>query len=177
MLGQHLGLDERTLAQIEIGGYLHDIGKIGIRDAVLLKPAHLTAHERRAINEHPGIGLTILEPVDLSSEVLDFVHCHHERLDGSGYPRRLEGEQVSLIARIAAVADMYDALTSRRPYRAAATPADALALLRAQAGRLLDPQVVNALGALLPEWEHRRATERDLAGLGFPSFERAKVPV
>ena len=177
MLGRHLDLDEKTLAKIEIGGYLHDIGKIGTRDSVLLKPGPLTTEERRAINEHPRIGLAILEPVHLPGEVIDFVQNHHERLDGSGYPHGLKGEEVSTIARIAAVADMYDALTSDRPYRGAATPEDALALLRSQAGRQLDPQVVQALTAVQPEWERRRATERDLEGLRFPSFERGKALV
>jgi putative nucleotidyltransferase with HDIG domain len=177
MFGRHLGLDEKTLAQLEIGGYLHDIGKIGIPDADLLKPSKLTMEERRAFNEHPQIGLAILEPVDLPEEVLDFVRNHHERLDGSGYPHGLEGEQMSIIARVAAVADMYDALTSSRPYRGPATPEDALATLRSQAGTLLDSRVVDTLEAVLPEWERRRATERALQGLSLPDFERERVPV
>jgi putative nucleotidyltransferase with HDIG domain len=177
MLGRHLGLDEKTLAQIEIGGYLHDIGKIGIRDANLLKPGQLTTEERHAINEHPRIGLAILEPVDLPEEALDFVQSHHERLDGSGYPRGLKGEQLSIIARIAAVADMYDALTSNRPYRGPATPEEALALIRAEAGKLLDPRVVDALAAVLPEWEHRRATEHDLKGRALPRLDSQEITV
>jgi putative nucleotidyltransferase with HDIG domain len=177
MLGRHLGLDEKTLAQIEVGGYLHDIGKIGIRDAVLLNPSQLTAEERCAVNEHPRIGLTILQPVDLPREILDFVQDHHERLDGSGYPGGLRGEQVSIIARIAAVADMYDAVTTRRPYREPMTPEEALNLLRSEDGRLLDPRVVDALAAVLPEWERRRATERDLQGLGLPLPDSQEIRV
>jgi len=175
MLGRHLGLDAKTLGQLEIGGYLHDIGKIGIRDADLLKPGQLTTEERHAINEHPRIGLAILEPVDLPAEALDFVQSHHERLDGSGYPQGLKDEQLSIIARIAAVADMYDALTSNRPYRGPATPEEALALLRAEAGRLLDPRVVDALAAILPEWERRRATERDLKGCELPRLDSQEI--
>jgi putative nucleotidyltransferase with HDIG domain len=177
MLGRHLGLDEKTLAQIEIGGYLHDIGKIGIRDAVLLNPERLTAEERRTMNEHPRIGLSILQPVDLPREVIEFVHGHHERLDGSGYPEGLKGEHISIIARIAAVADMYDALTSGRPYREAATPEEALALLRAEAGKLLDPHVVDALAAVMPEWERRLETELDLQGRGLPRLDSQEIPV
>ena len=177
MLGRHLGLDERTLVQVEIGGYLHDIGKIGIPDADLLKPGQLTTEERRVFNEHPRIGLAILKPVDLPEEVLDFVGSHHERLDGSGYPQGLEGEQLSIIARIAAVADMYDALTSSRPYRGPATPEQALATLRSQSGTLLDPLVVDALAAILPEWERRRANERELQGLKLPDLESGRIPV
>ena len=177
MLGRHLGLREKTLARIEIGGYLHDIGKIGIRDTILMKADELTAEERAAIREHTGIGLAILEPVELAGGILDFVQNHHERLDGSGYPHGLKGEQVSMIARIAAVADMYDALTSSRPYRRSAAPEEALAVLRSQAGALLDARVVEVLASVLPEWEHRRATERYLEGLTFPEFERTQVSV
>jgi len=173
MLGRELDLDEKTLSHIEIGGYLHDIGKIGIQDAILLKEDDLTPGERTVIKEHTGIGLAILEPVVLAGEILDFVQNHHERLDGSGYPRGLKGEQISVVARIAAVADMYDALTSSRPYRGSATPEEALAVLRSQAGTLLDAQVVEAMASVLPDWEERRATEPDLEGLTFAEFERA----
>ena len=177
MLGRHLGLDERTLAQVEIGGYLHDIGKIGIPDVDLLKPGQLTPEQRRVVNEHPRIGLAILEPIDLPAEVLDFVRSHHERLDGSGYPQGLKDEQLSIIARIAAVADMYDALTSSRPYRGPATSEEALALIRSQAGQLLDVRVTEGLASILPEWERRRVTEHTLQGLRLPDLETGKLPV
>ena len=177
MLGRHLGLREKTLGHIEIGGYLHDIGKIGIRDAILMKTDELTGEERTAIREHTGIGLAILEPVELVGGILDFVQNHHERLDGSGYPRGLKDKQVSMIARIAGVADMYDALTSSRPYRRSAAPEEALAVLRSQAGALLDARVVDVLASVLPEWEQRRVTEPGLEGLTFPEFERTQVSV
>ena len=175
LLGQRLGLEDKTLSNIEIGGYLHDIGKIGIQDAILLKADDLTADERMAIREHTGIGLAILEPVELADEILDFVQNHHERLDGSGYPCGLKDEQISVVARVAAVADMYDALTSTRPYRGSATPEEALVLLRSQAGVQLDADVVEAMASVLPEWEERRSTEPDLEGLTFAEFERAQV--
>jgi len=175
LLGQQLGLEDKTLSNIEIGGYLHDIGKIGIQDAILLKADDLTADERVAVREHTDIGLAILEPVELSDEILDFVRNHHERLDGSGYPRGLKDEQISVVARVAAVADMYDALTSTRPYRGSATPEEALVLLRSQAGVQLDAEVVEAMASVLPEWEERRSTEPDLEGLTFAQFERAQV--
>lgn len=176
-IGRHLGMDEKALGQLEIGGYLHDIGKIGIQDTVLLKPGSLTAEERRAINEHPRIGFSILQSVELPREVIEFVEGHHERLDGSGYPHGLKEEQVPLVARIAAVADMYDALTSDRPYRAAATPEEALDLLRSQAGQQLDAQVVEALASVLPEWEQRLATETELPDVSLSDLEGGKVPV
>jgi putative nucleotidyltransferase with HDIG domain len=177
LMGRELDLDDKTLSHIEIGGYLHDIGKIGIEDAILLKADDLTSGERTVIKEHTNIGLGILEPVELGEEILDFVQNHHERLDGSGYPRGLKDDQISVVARIAAVADMYDALTSSRPYRAAATPEEALAILRSQTGTLLDTQVVEAMESVLPEWEERRASEPDLEGLTFAEFERANAPL
>ena len=175
MIGRHLQLDEKTLAQLEIGGYLHDIGKIGIRDAVLLKPGRLTPEERRIIEEHPRIGLAILDPVELPKEVLEFVEGHHERLDGSGYPRGLMDEQISIVKRIAAVSDIYDAVTNERPYRGPMTPKEALALVQSEAGRLLDPRVVEAFVAVQPEWEHRRASEPELQGFKLPDFDSPKV--
>ena len=175
MIGRQLSVDEKTLARLEIGGYLHDIGKIGIRDAILLKPGALTPEERRAINEHPRIGLAILDPVDLPKEVLEFVEGHHERLDGSGYPGGLRDEQVSMVKRIAAVADMYDAVTSDRPYQRALTPEEALALIRAQAGQGLDHYVVEALAANISEWERRRTKEPYLRGTKLPDLDGQKV--
>lgn len=165
MVGRELGLDEAILARLEIGGYLHDIGKIGIRDAVLLKPGALTEEERQTIEEHPTIGISILEAVDLPLEVIQFVEAHHERLDGSGYPYGLKGTQVPEVARIAAVSDIYDAVTSERPYRAPMHPEEALAMLRSQAGRLLDPRAVQALAAIQYEWERRRTEEQALRGI------------
>jgi putative nucleotidyltransferase with HDIG domain len=177
LLGRQLNLEDKMLSQIEIGGYLHDIGKIGIQDSILLKADDLTSDERNVIKEHADIGLSILEPVELGEDIIDFVQNHHERLDGSGYPRGLKDEEISIVARIAAVADMYDALTSNRPYRGSATPEEALAILRSQAGTLLDAQVVEAMESVLPEWEERRASEPDLEGLTFAEFERVHAPL
>jgi len=175
MLGRELEMDEAILARLEIGGYLHDIGKIGIRDAVLLKPGALTEEERRTIEEHPGIGISILEAVDLPLEVIQFVEAHHERLDGSGYPHGLEGLQVPEVARIAAVADIYDAVTTERPYRAPMDPEEALALLRSQSGRLLDPQVVHAFAVIQYEWERRCTEEQALRGIALRQSESRVV--
>lgn len=178
MIGRELGLEEKTLARLEIGGYLHDIGKIGIRDAVLLKPGGLTVEERRIINEHPRLGLDILSSVELPEEVIEFVEGHHERLDGSGYPHGLSGEQVPIVARIAAVADMYDALTSERPYRRPDTTQEALGRLRLDSESRLDPRVVTALATVLPEWEKRRASEPALRGFQLPEMDsRAEVKI
>ena len=177
MLGKQLGLEDRTLGRIEIGGYLHDIGKIGIRDAVLLKPSRLTPEEREIIEEHPTIGLSILEAVELPAEVLEFVEGHHERLNGTGYPRGLRGPEISIVKRIGAVADMYDAITTERPYRKPSTPDEALSMLRSEAGTLLDPQVVNALAMVLREWETRRKVETALRGFKLPELDPRKVTI
>jgi HD-GYP domain-containing protein (c-di-GMP phosphodiesterase class II) len=111
------------------------------------------------------VACSILESLELSAEVREFVRSHHERLDGSGYPDGLRGQELSLVARIAAVADMYDAMTSERPYKAALAPETALADLKSQAGTLLDADVVAALEAVLPEWERQRHSDAALRGL------------
>ena len=175
MLGRQFDLPESVLAQLEIGGYLHDIGKIGIRDSILLKPGRLTDEERANIEDHPRIGLSILAPVDLRKEVLEFVESHHERLDGSGYPRGLKEDEISMVVRIASVADMYDALTSDRPYRDPTPPREVVKFLRAQAPRYLDLDVVVSLDRILDEWEERRQTEPALRGFKLPEFEAEKV--
>jgi putative nucleotidyltransferase with HDIG domain len=164
-LGRELEVTPAQLQHLEIGGYLHDIGKIGVRDAVLLKPSTLTADERAAIERHPIIGLEILEHVDLAPEVIEFVGGHHEKLNGSGYPRHLQGDALGIVPRIAAVADIYDALTTDRPYRSGMTPAQVLAMLyrEADAGQV-DRAVVRALERVIPRWQARRHSEPALRG-------------
>ncbi len=165
MIGEELGLAESQLHHLEIGGYLHDIGKIGIRDSVLLKPGKLTPAERQLMEEHPRVGLEILSSVDLAPDVMAFVKGHHERLDGSGYPNHVRNEEVSTIARIAVVADMYDALTSDRPYRKAMRPQEAFDIIRAEVDEgKLDDHVVTTFRYLIPAWEHRRANDPALQG-------------
>jgi len=164
-LGRELDLPDATLQHLEIGGYLHDIGKIGVRDNVLLKPASLTPAERDAIERHPRIGLDILEHVELAPEVLEFVGGHHEKLDGSGYPAHRHGDAIGMVARIATVADIYDALTTDRPYRPAMTPHRALDILHDEVaeGRV-DGRVVATLERIMPWWERRRRDEPELRG-------------
>jgi putative nucleotidyltransferase with HDIG domain len=177
MIGRQLGRDDLILSRLEIGGYLHDIGKIGIRDNVLLKPGRLTDEERHAIEDHPRIGIAILEAVELAPEIIQFVEGHHERLDGTGYPHGLRGMDVSIIARIAAVADIYDALTTDRPYRGPETPQKALSILRSDAITKLDPEVIDALEAIMWEWEQRRAEEPELTGFRLPQMHPENVTV
>jgi putative nucleotidyltransferase with HDIG domain len=164
-LGTVLGCAPSTLQHLEIGGYLHDIGKIGVRDNVLLKPGALTPDERAAIERHPTIGLEILEHVDLAPEVREFVGGHHEKLNGRGYPAHLHDEQIGAVSRIATVADIYDALVTDRPYRGGMSVPQALAILRREAADgQLDNRVVAALEMVVPRWEERRRTDPTLRG-------------
>lgn len=168
-LGRGLGLPPSQLQHLEVGGYLHDIGKIGVRDHVLLKPGALTPEERKMIELHPKIGLAILAPVDLPREVTAIVGGHHERLNGTGYPLRLSAEELSIFPRIVAVADVYDALTTDRPYRRAMPTEEALRIIHREAMEgMLDIEVVARLRALLPQWEDRRRHDPALQGLMLP---------
>jgi putative nucleotidyltransferase with HDIG domain len=171
-IGRELLLPRRELQFLEIGGYLHDVGKIGIRDNVLLKEGPLTEPERLMIAEHPRIGINIVKNVDLPSEVLEIVAGHHEKLDGTGYPYGLDGASISLFARIAAVADIYDALTTERPYKPAMTAKRSVRILREEvAANHLDELAVSALVRVLPVWERRRRREKALQGLSLGELE------
>jgi putative two-component system response regulator len=140
-----LGLDPGTIEQIRLGGELHDIGKIGTREAVLHKPGRLTAEEFSQITEHPALGEQMLSPLARESPtVLRCVRSHHERLDGRGFPDGLVGADIPLEARIIAVADSFDAMTTSRPYRESLTPEEALVELRRVSGSQLDPDAVEA---------------------------------
>jgi len=133
---------------IEAGFRLHDIGMIGIPAHVLSKPATLTPDELSEIREHPWLGERIVAPVDfLNGLARHVIGCHHERWDGSGYPRSLRGAEIPLPARIFAVADAYDAMTNQQPYRQPLTPDAAVGEIEAKAGSHFDPQVVAALVA------------------------------
>jgi putative two-component system response regulator len=140
-----LGFAGPSLDGIRLGGELHDIGKIGTREAVLHKPSSLTPDEFRQITEHPALGERMLSPLAHESpDVLRIVRSHHERLDGRGFPDGLRGERIPIEARIVAVADSFDAMTTRRPYREARPHDDAMLELRRVAGTQLDPQAVEA---------------------------------
>jgi response regulator RpfG family c-di-GMP phosphodiesterase len=146
-----LGFDGTSLDGIRLGGELHDIGKIGTREAVLHKPGLLTADEFRQITEHPALGERMLLPLAQESpDVLRIVRSHHERLDGRGFPDGLRGEKIPIEARIVAVADAFDAMTTERPYRDSRPPEAAVAELRRVAGTQLDPEAVEAFVNAFP---------------------------
>ncbi len=147
-----LGFNSDALECIRVGGELHDIGKIGTREAVLHKPGSLTADEFRQITEHPVLGERMLSPLARESPgVLRIVRSHHERLDGTGFPDGLVGDRIPVEARIVAVADTFDAMTTRRPYRDSRSPTDALAEMRRVAGSQLDPEAVEAFASAYPD--------------------------
>lgn len=117
LIGKKLNLDDKTLHTLKIGGLFHDIGKIGIPDSILLKESKLDDNEYSQIKNHPSIGAHILGNVEMFSDIIPIVLHHHERFDGHGYPSQLKGEDIPYVARIAAVADTFDAMTSKRSYR------------------------------------------------------------
>jgi ribonuclease P protein subunit RPR2 len=131
-------------AQVEFGFLLHDVGKVAVPDAILFKPGPLTAQERALMVKHPEIGSEILRHIDFLDDAKVVVRHHHERWDGEGYPDGLSGETIPVQARVFAVADTLDALTTDRPYRPAASWAEARQIIRAHAGTQFDPAIVAA---------------------------------
>ena len=142
--------------RLALAGVLHDVGKIGVGDAVLCKPGPLDDEEWAQMRKHPELGARLLAGAGLG-DIAEWVFAHHEQLDGSGYPLGLESEEIPLEARVLAVADAYEAMTSERPYSAALSHAEAAAELRRCAGTQFDPQVVEALLAALPRAERQPA--------------------
>ncbi len=141
-LARLLGLDDQELRHLRRGALLHDIGKIGIPDNILTKPGPLTEEEWRIMQLHPVFAYELLSPISYLRSALDIPYCHHEKWDGSGYPRGLQGEAIPLAARIFAVVDVWEALNSERPYRRAWSRDKVKKYLREQAGRHFDPRVV-----------------------------------
>jgi HD-GYP domain-containing protein (c-di-GMP phosphodiesterase class II) len=148
ILAEATGLDTDMSPGIEFGFLLHDVGKVAVPDAVLFKPAALDEAEFALIAQHPIIGSDILQDVDFLGEGKLVVRHHHERWDGTGYPDRLSGEDIPLAARVFAVADALDALTSDRPYRRGTRFPRAREEIRAHAGSQFDPEVVAALDTI-----------------------------
>ena len=156
-LAKQLGLSDDDLIALEQGALLHDIGKIGIPDAILLKPGAHTEAEKMKMRQHIDHGLRIIEGIDFLCGARPVVGQHHEKFDGTGYPRGLQGEEIHIYARVFAVADAFDAITSDRPYRAASTYALAKKELIASSGTHFDPRVIDAfLQVTEAEWEKIR---------------------
>jgi len=143
-LARHLGLPREDVEVLEEASLLHDIGKIGIPESLLTKPAQLTEEERQVIQAHPQIGYDILRPIEFLQPTLNIIHSHHEQPDGKGYPRGLTASQIPKLAGILAIADSFDAMTSDRAYRKAFKKAEALERLRAGKGAQFDSALVDA---------------------------------
>jgi HD-GYP domain-containing protein (c-di-GMP phosphodiesterase class II) len=145
MIGKEMNLPPDFMETLQISAQLHDVGKIGIEDHILKKPGALTAEEFEVMKTHTTKGANILRPVTQLAEMLPGIELHHEALDGRGYPYGLKGDQIPQLARVIAVADTFDALTTNRPYQHAHTPEEALKIIQNLAGKRLDPDTVAAL--------------------------------
>ena len=153
-IADQLGHDEEMVEKIRLAGRLHDVGIIGIRETVMNKPGALTPEEYAHVKDHVKIGMEILAPLAHLGEVLDFIHDHHEHIDGTGYPRQLAHSQISIGGRILCVADAFDALTSRRAFRESLSTADALATMSQEVDRRFDRTAYEALCKLK---QHRKS--------------------
>lgn len=156
-LARRLGWKEDAVKALRWGAYLHDLGKLAIPDAILHKPGQLTPDERRVIQQHTTVGYDMLQDLHfLPAETLDLVRYHHECWDGSGYPSGLRTQDIPSTARVFSIVDVYDALTSTRPYKVAWTREKALSEIRSQGGRQFDPQFVDSFVQMMTEQDDAR---------------------
>jgi len=148
-LAKEMGISEAEREIMRRGGLLHDIGKIGVPASILDKPGKLTPEELQQMREHVNIGVRILQPIPGFADAMPIVAQHHEWINGAGYPNGLKGDEITLHARIFAVADCYDALISDRPYRAGLPVSKVVEMIREGAGRQFDPRVVDVFERLM----------------------------
>ncbi len=168
-LAEKVGLPEESIVNIKCGGWLHDCGKIGVPKAVLNYPGSLDEPSMKIIHRHPLWGAEVVRQAGLPSAVVNMVLYHHEKFDGSGYPYGLKGEEIAIEARIVTIADVFDSLRSRRPYRAACTSDQVREIMREMSEAFFDPQLMEQFQAIaeevLVEDARRAATHhRELVG-------------
>lgn len=157
-LAEQIGLDKEAIKTIRRGALIHDVGKIGVPDAVLHKPGELNQEERKIIERHPEAGYNMLANIPYLQEEIEIVICHQEKWDGTGYPRGLKGEEIALGARLFMIADTFDALTSDRPYRQGRSYELARKIIEEESGKQFDPMAVEAFRAVpAEEWAQIRA--------------------
>jgi HD-GYP domain-containing protein (c-di-GMP phosphodiesterase class II) len=176
LIGKEMNLPAAFMETLQISAQLHDVGKIGIEDRILKKPGALTAEEFEVMKTHTTKGANILRPVTQLAEMLPGIELHHEALDGRGYPYGLQGEQIPLLARVIAVADTFDALTTNRPYQHAHTPEEAFKIIQNLAGKRLDPETVAALMAVYGRGEIRIQRLSIRRAVATPDAAAADVP-
>lgn len=173
-MGVQLGLSNGEILALQRGGYLHDVGKVAIPDSVLLKPGPLTQDEWLIMKTHPERGEKICSSLRSLSPVLPIIRHHHERWDGSGYPDRLKGEEIPLLARILQFADIYDALTADRPYKKAFSSTEALRIMRGEADKgWRDPQLMSLFEHVVPLFADQDTTPASLQALS-QAIERSR---
>jgi putative nucleotidyltransferase with HDIG domain len=158
-IARALGLSRPDDPEIEFGFLLHDVGKVAIPDAILYKPGALTREERELMARHPTIGADIIGGIEFLEEAAKVVRSHHERWDGTGYPDGLRGEEIPIVARVFAVADVFDALTTDRPYRPALSLPEARRMIMLGSGSQFDPSVTEAFQSIDDESFRRIAEE------------------
>ncbi|HDP35394.1 MAG TPA: HD-GYP domain-containing protein, partial [Candidatus Hydrogenedentes bacterium] len=144
-IARELGWDDKKLNEVQMGGVLHDVGKIAVDNAILGKPGNLTEEEFAQMKVHPGRGADLLRDIKFLHPLVPYCLCHHERWDGTGYPAGLKGEDIPIEGRVISVADAFDAMTSTRPYRKGMEPEIALERLREGKGKQFDPDLVDVL--------------------------------
>jgi putative nucleotidyltransferase with HDIG domain len=163
-IARAMGWSELDLKSLARGAHLHDIGKLGIPDGILLKPGPLSPDERKLMQRHVQIGFDLVKDIPFLADAAEIVFTHHERFDGDGYPRGLKGVEILMSSRIFAVADSFDAITSDRPYRRASSFESGIEVIRACSGTQFDPQVVNAFLSIPEEtWPSIASRQRQLA--------------
>lgn len=162
-IARDLGMSPTQLEEMHIAAILHDVGKIGISELIISKPARLSREEFEIMKEHPAHGIRILEPIGFSSTIINAIAQHHERFDGKGYPRGLSGEEITLPARVLNVADTIDAMVSERPYRGTISSQEVLQELERESGRQFDPKVSESA---------RRLIEKGLLKLGMHTYHQ-----
>ena len=150
-IAQHVGMDEEEIAHVYRGALLHDIGKLGIPDNILLKPSQLTEEEWVIMRKHPVYAYEMLSPILYLKQAIDIPYCHHERWNGTGYPRGLKGNQIPLAARIFSIADTYDAMRYDRPYRKGLTKEEIVDKISSGAGNHYDPELMKVFMKMLHE--------------------------
>jgi HD-GYP domain-containing protein (c-di-GMP phosphodiesterase class II) len=152
-LATRLSVDPTEQVHIRRGAILHDIGKVAIPDRILFKPGPLADDEWKIMRRHPGIAVDLLSPVNYLAPALDIPHWHHEKWDGTGYPDQLSGEEIPFAARMFALVDVFDALTSDRPYRSAWSKEDTIQYIQSHSGRHFDPRLVPEFLNLVSQYQ------------------------